>query len=194
MLAPFAPHTCEEIWELMGGKGFISSGSWPSVDESKTDIEAEESESLIMDVMEDTQNIINATGITPKKIYYYIAAPWKAKVYMRILEKSKGGEVKLNEIMKELAAAEDLKSRMKEVANFASKLVKEVSRIPEKRKENALRIEMLREKEVIENAEAFLAQKFNAQIIVYSEEDEKRYDPKNRATVSAPYRPAIYIE
>lgn len=194
MLAPFAPHVCEEIWELMGGKGFISLNAWPSVDESKIDIETEESESLIMDMVEDTQNIIKATGIAPKRICYYIAAPWKAKVHLKILKKSKSGEVKLNEIMRELTADENLRKRMKEVANFASKMVKEVSKVPEKRRENMLKIKALDEKEVVDDAKDLLTQAFNARIMVYNEENEKRYDPKNKAIVSAPYRPAIYIE
>jgi leucyl-tRNA synthetase len=194
MLAPFTPHICEEIWELRGGKGFISLSSWPSPDASKTDISAEESESLIMDVVEDTQNIIKATGIVPKRIFYYTAAPWKRKVYLRILEKAKNGEAKLNEIMKELAADEDLKKRIKEVASFASKIAKEATRIPEKRRNNILETKALNEKKVVDDSKDFLAQRFNAQVMVYSEEDEVSYDPKNKATMSVPCRPAIYIE
>jgi leucyl-tRNA synthetase len=96
--------------------------------------------------------------------------------------------------MKELAADEDLKKKIKAVADFASKMVKEVSMVPEKRRENVLKIKTLDEREVIEDAKSFLAQVFKAKIMVYSEEDEERYDPKNKAAVSAPYRPAIYIE
>ncbi|NWG11241.1 leucine--tRNA ligase [Candidatus Bathyarchaeota archaeon] len=194
MLAPFTPHICEEIWTLIGREGFISLNAWPTHDESKTDIEAEESESLIMDMVEDTQNIIRATSIAPRKICYYVAASWKTKAYLKILEKAKSGEVKLNEIMKEFAAEGDLKKRMKEVATFASKMVKDVSKMPEKRRENMLMIKALDEKEVVEDAKSFLMQRFNAQITVYNEEDEERYDPKNKAAVSVPYRPAIYIE
>ena len=36
LLFPFAPHLCEEIWELIGGKGLCSVASWPTYDESKT--------------------------------------------------------------------------------------------------------------------------------------------------------------
>ncbi len=32
ILAPFAPHLCEEIWSLMGEKGFVSLSPWPSYD------------------------------------------------------------------------------------------------------------------------------------------------------------------
>ncbi len=36
LLCPFAPHLCEEIWEQLGGKGFLSLAKWPEYDESKT--------------------------------------------------------------------------------------------------------------------------------------------------------------
>ena len=36
LLAPFAPHLCEEIWEILGGSGFISLTPWPEYDEAKT--------------------------------------------------------------------------------------------------------------------------------------------------------------
>ncbi len=36
LLAPFAPHLCEEIWESIGGKGFVSAAEWPKWDDAKT--------------------------------------------------------------------------------------------------------------------------------------------------------------
>ncbi len=30
MLAPFAPHTCEEMWEMLGFKGGLASAEWPA--------------------------------------------------------------------------------------------------------------------------------------------------------------------
>ncbi len=36
LLCPFAPHLTEEIWETLGGEGFLSLASWPVYDESKT--------------------------------------------------------------------------------------------------------------------------------------------------------------
>lgn len=34
--APVAPHICEEMWETIGGKGFLSTHEWPKFDEEKT--------------------------------------------------------------------------------------------------------------------------------------------------------------
>ncbi len=36
LLCPFAPHICEEMWETIGGKGFLSTHEWPKFDENKT--------------------------------------------------------------------------------------------------------------------------------------------------------------
>ncbi len=194
MLTPVAPHLCEELWEMMGGKGFVSLASWPTADESMLDTEVEENEALVKDVLEDTLNIIKATGMTPKKIYYYTACPWKWKVYLKMLEKASHGEVKMSEVMKELVAEDDLKKNVKEVANFAQKTLKEVNRMPQDRRERVLKMKALEEKAAIEDAKDFLKQRLKAQIMVYSEEDSQRYDPKNRATLSMPFKPAIYIE
>ena len=36
LLSPFAPHIAEELWELLGGEGFVCRQPWPVYDESKT--------------------------------------------------------------------------------------------------------------------------------------------------------------
>ena len=36
LLCPFAPHLCEEMWEVLGGEGFLSLAEWPKYDEAKT--------------------------------------------------------------------------------------------------------------------------------------------------------------
>ena len=36
MLSPFAPHVAEELWEMLGGTGFVCRQPWPEYDESKT--------------------------------------------------------------------------------------------------------------------------------------------------------------
>ncbi|MCI9549647.1 MAG: leucine--tRNA ligase [Oscillospiraceae bacterium] len=36
LLSPFAPHVAEELWEMLGGEGFVCRQSWPAYDESKT--------------------------------------------------------------------------------------------------------------------------------------------------------------
>jgi len=194
LLAPFAPHLCEELWSKIKEKPFISLAEWPQAREELVSVQVEEKENLTRKIIEDTLNILKATRITPKKIYYYTASPWKWKVYLKILEKSMRGEVKLNEVMKELAADEDMKGKLKEAAKFTSKILQETGKIPEKRRAKLLQIGALNEKKVIEDGKDFLTDRVKARIIVSREDEKNRYDPKQKAMLSIPCRPAIYIE
>ena len=36
VLAPFAPHVAEEVYEALGGEGLVSLAKWPEYDEAKT--------------------------------------------------------------------------------------------------------------------------------------------------------------
>jgi leucyl-tRNA synthetase len=194
LLAPFAPHLCEELWGEMKEKNFISLAEWPKMNEDCVNTKSEAEESLVKNVIEDTLNILKATKVTPKKICYYTASSWKWKVYQKMLETSKHQKLKMNEFMKELTKDEDLKRKLGDVAKFVSKMLTETSRMSETQKENMLTIVKMDEKKSLEEAEHFLRERFNAQIKVYDEEDRKRFDPKNRASLSAPLKPAIYIE
>ena len=193
LLAPFAPHLCEELWSKKE-KPFISLAEWPQAREELVSVQVEEKENLTRKIIEDTLNILKATKITPKKIYYYTASPWKWKVYLKVLQKSMCGEVKLNEVMKELAADEDMKGKLKQAAKFTSKILQETGKIPEKRRAKLLQIGALNEKKVIEDGKDFLTERIKARIIVSREDEKNRYDPKQKAMLSIPCRPAIYIE
>jgi leucyl-tRNA synthetase len=194
LLAPFAPHVCEELWSQICKKEFISRAPWPQVNEKQIDLIAEEQENLIKEVIEDTLNVVKAIKTTPKKICYYVAGQWKWKVYLKALAESVLHEVRMSELVKELLAEEDLKEHSNDLPKFASKIVKEISEMPEERRQALLGIGMLDEKAVLTNAVGFLSERFNAQVKAFDERDTQRYDPKQRASISMPCRPAIYIE
>ncbi|MGQ9539215.1 MAG: leucine--tRNA ligase [Candidatus Bathycorpusculaceae bacterium] len=194
MLTPFAPHTCEELWEIMGGKDFASLHPWPRPDAEKVDIKAEESENLIMNLLDDTRNIIKATKMTPQKVFYYTAAPWKWKVYIKALEKSLNEKVEQNSLIKELLKGFDLKAIAKEVATFTNKILDEVNHMPQERRQKLISIGPIDETQALKEAESFLKSEINAEIIIYREDDKERYDPNNRGQLARPLRPAIYIE
>lgn len=194
LLAPFAPHICEELWNQMSEKKFISLAEWPRINEKQKDIVAEEQENLLKEAIDDTLNVLKATKITPKKICYYTASQWKWKVYFKILEKATHEQIKMNELMKELVADKDLKKHMGEIAKFASKTIKDLSGVPSERRRDLLKIGVLEEKQVIAEATGFLKERFKAEIAVHSEDDKQRYDPRQRAAMATPYRPAIYVE
>src|SRR5208283_2092618 len=185
---------CEELWSQTGEAGFISVAKWPVFDEAKVDVAAEEQENLIVDIMADTSNILKAMKITPKRICYYTAASWKWQVYLKILDKTLAGEAKINELMKEYAADKDLKPHMKDIAGLVPKVMKALTKLSNERKSNIVKIKAVDEKEILDGALGFLTERFKAEVYVFSEDYQKRYDPKNRAATAMPYQPAIYVE
>ena len=194
LLAPFAPYICEEIWNRMGKEGFVSLAKWPMYDEKKVNLKAEETESLIESVLEDTSNILRATKMVPKKICYYSAAPWKWKVYLTILEKAISTKAVLSSLMKELMTDPDLKRIAEKVAKFASQVIEEINRIPDDKKHRQLKVGAVDESQVLKEAGNFFEREFNAKIYTHREDDPQRHDPKKKAALAKPYRPAIYIE
>ncbi|MEM2092967.1 MAG: leucine--tRNA ligase [Candidatus Bathyarchaeia archaeon] len=194
MLAPFAPHICEELWEMLGGKGFVSQAPWPEPDGEKVDFGAEEAEALISNLLEDTMDIQEATGIKPKKVFYYTAASWKWRVYLMALEMASTGKLVQGNLIRKLMEDPSLKAKAREVAEFAGKVVEEVNRTPADRRQRLLKIGMMNEAKLLREAGEFLAAELDAEVHVYMEDDQAIYDPKNRAKLAKPLRPAIYIE
>jgi leucyl-tRNA synthetase len=194
MLAPVAPHVCEELWKIMGEEGFISQSAWPGIDETRKDALAEENEALIISILEDTLNITKATRTRPKKICYYTAAPWKWRTYLKALEQSLSSRVLQKDLMKVLMQNSDLRNRVEEVARFTGQITEDLNRMSEETKQRQNQIGVLNETEVLNEAKGFLEKRMKAKICIYSEEDRNRHDPKNRAQLARPYRPAIFIE
>jgi hypothetical protein len=115
-------------------------------------------------------------------------------VHRYLVGKAAAGEVRINEVMKELAKDSSLRANMKEFATFVPKALKALNKLPDERKTRLAETEISEEKGVIEEALGFLKERFNAEVAVYGEEDEKRYDPRQRAAMAMPRQPAIYIE
>jgi leucyl-tRNA synthetase len=194
MLAPVAPHVCEELWQIVGKGEFISQSPWPKTDETLMDALAEEKEAFIVSIVEDTLNIIKATRTKPKKICYYTAASWKWKTYLKALEQSRSLRVTQKDLMKELMQNSDFRSRAEEVATFTGHITEDINRMSEETKQKQDQIGLLNETQTLNEAKNFLEKELKAKICVYGEEDPNRYDPKNRASLAKPYRPAIFIE
>jgi leucyl-tRNA synthetase len=194
MLAPVAPHVCEEQWKIIGGKGFISQSSWPTADETRIDAQAEENEALITNTLDDTLNILKAIGTKPKRICYYTAATWKWNIYLKTLEKSLSSKVLQKDLMKELMQDRDLRDKAEKVAKFTSQTTEEINRMSEETKRRENRAGLLNERQALDETKSFLEKELKVKIQIYGEEDPDRYDPKERGRLAKPHRPAIFIE
>ncbi|ACB06991.1 leucine--tRNA ligase [Candidatus Korarchaeum cryptofilum] len=183
LLAPFAPHVAEEIWETIGEEGFVSLAPWPSHEEIPEYREADISYKVLSNIIEDVKSI-SSSGISGSNLYIYVASPWKYELFRRIEElKPKIGldpRRLIPELMKNPA--------FRERGSYVPEIVKQLSSggwpwLPDRDKELS----------ALETAKNYLERKLGMKIRVDLEENPS-YDPKKRASRALPGRPAIYIE
>ena len=58
----------------------------------------------------------------------------------------------------------------------------------------ALKIGEINEFEILRAPSNFISNEINATVTIYSEDDDKKYDPKLKSNHAKPFKPAIYIE
>jgi leucyl-tRNA synthetase len=194
MLAPFAPFTAEEAWERMGNKQSITAAGWPAIKEDGIDLIAEESEFLISSLLADLQNIVKVTKIAPAKIAIYTSAGWKGEVYKAILANILAGKTNFGEIMKQLIANPET-AKAKTDPKMVQKMMEDILSTPLEARNRRLQQAAFDEIAAIKDAVSLLSSEINkAQIVVYSEEDTGKYDPKSKSRSARPFKPAVYME
>jgi leucyl-tRNA synthetase len=193
MLAPFAPFTAEEVWERIGNKHMIAKAGWPQPDDSKLDLGTEESEFLVSGLLADLQNIIKVTKIEPKKIIVYASAGWKAPVYQTILANVMEGRTNFGDMMKQLIANPET-ARIKSDPNLVKKVQDDVLSTPVDARTRRLKL-AFDEIAAIKDAAGLLSKEFGgAEVVVYSEDDASKHDPKAKSKFARPFKPAVFME
>jgi leucyl-tRNA synthetase len=191
MLAPFSPHIAEEAWQRIKGNGYVSNAEWPIADKSMIDA-SDELEELIKQTLEDTQEIITTTKISPKKVHFYTAAKWKWRVYTESLNRAESQPETLDGLIREMIAAKS--PAPKDLPKFAGKIIKQIRTMPADLRNRRTKIGEIQERDALAEAQKFFARELKTEVQVHGEEDPELYDPKNRAKVAEPYRPAIFVE
>src|SRR2546428_4558052 len=193
MMAPLAPHTAEEIWSRIGNKGFVVQTNWPEESESEKDPTAERAEALVRQVLDDTGEILKATGITPKRIAYYTAADWKWQVYLRAL-KAADEKMRQGDFIKDVMGDPGFRSLEKAAADYEGKAIQQANQMPDEMKKSRIQDGVPAETTIFADAADFYQREFKCVINVWKEGDSGISDPKGRARMAEPYRPAIYLE
>ncbi len=193
MMAPLAPHTAEEIWSRIGNKGFVVQSTWPEEGENEKDPSAERAEALVRQVLEDTSEIEKTTGITPKRIAYYTAANWKWQIYLKAL-KSAEEKMRQGDFIKEVMGDPLFRSLGKAAADYAGKVLHQANQMPDEMRKSRIQDGVTAEKTIFADAADFYQREFKCTINIWKEGDQGITDPKGRARMAEPYRPAIYLE
>ncbi len=191
MIAPFTPHIAEEMWRVIGKETFVSLEKWPKFSDSEVDYESllwHEYRELIE---RDVQEILQVLKKSPNKIYLYTADPRLYKVLRYVVaELEKGRTVKelIGEVIKKF------RGEVPGIEKIAKKLIDHATNLPFKVRKYVMKIEELDELPLVTDMVKHLSSKFGAEVKVYSAVDPNRYDPKNRAKLALPLKPAIYVE
>jgi len=193
LLAPFAPYTCEEVWHLLGNVDFVSCAKWPEHDGAKIDKMAEACEEIVRETLRDAQNILKVVKFAPKKAFLYAAADWKWRCLMGCLESIGKGQT-IGEATKALMGVREIREKGREASEFIGRTMEELSKLPEDRRVEMLSLGVLPALEVLRGAAQFFAKELEADVSIFVEDDNARYDPASRAKLAKPYRPAIYFE
>jgi len=192
LMSPVTPHLAEELWSIIGEKSFVTLEKYPVFNPKAVFEKDEVGEYLLTKVIEDVNEILKITKITPKKLNLYTSANWKQKLIKIALELEKENKFNMNNLMKTAVSDPELKKQVKDVSNYAGKLLSEIKKINDIDKKRYMI--QLDEKTYIENALSFLEKQLSTKISVYSSDDKNIYDPANKARFATPLRPAIYIE
>jgi leucyl-tRNA synthetase len=185
MLSPFAPHLCEELWERLGSGSMISQERWPAADTSLTDKAAENAEALLTAVREDIIRIKQLSKTEkPKKVVIYVAPKWKWDA-LSLMRKEVGEKPDLGKAMKVLMADKALKSRGKEIQEFAKRAVARLSDYKD--------AGFFDEFAALSSFRGLLEKEFSCEVAVEKAEKPSR-DPAGKAKNALPLKPAIYME
>ena len=194
MLSPFAPHIAEEIWEKLGNSELASKSTWPSSIGIEIDSKSIQTETLLKSIIEDINNILKVTKISPKKITIYTAKQWKSKAYNSILKNVLDGQTNIGTIIKSLIANKETE-QIKKDPDFVKKTLNDILSEPVELRKGRMNIGQIDEKQIISSELSSLVKNdYDVELSVFSESDSEKYDPKNKAKAARPFKPAILIE
>ncbi|RLF83272.1 leucine--tRNA ligase, partial [Thermococci archaeon] len=121
LMAPFTPHICEELWERLGGEGFISLAKWPEPVEEWWNETIELEEDYIKNLIDDIKEIIKVAKLEDaKRAYIYTAEEWEWKV-ARVVAEKRDFKASMGEVMKD----PEMRKRGKDVSKLIQRLIKD---------------------------------------------------------------------
>ncbi len=175
LMAPFTPHISEELWEKLGGEGFVSLAEWPEPVQEWWNETVEAEEDFVKNLIDDIREIIRVAKIEDaRRAYVYTAPEWKWRVLEVVAEKRnfKGA-------MAELMKDEEMRKHGREVSKLIQRLIKE----------RAFEVRRVEEEKALEEAKEFIEKELGIELIINPDEDK---GGKKKAAM--PLKPAVYVE
>ena len=158
LLAPFTPHTSEELWSKYGGEGFVSEASWPEYDSELVSLEIEKSEELVQNIIKDITQIKKMVKGDISKVHVYLAPDWKWELY-KIADEV--GKPDIGQIMGKAIQA-NINDNKKEIAMVAKKIGKEMTK--------TRYIGKINEEEILNDALDYITEEIGNEVIIHTDD------------------------
>jgi len=173
-LSPVAPHVCEELWDELGGEGFVAEADWVDAD---TPDGYDKEERLVENTREDVREIRDVADIDDVETVRIIVAPdWKHLALGVALEAE-------GDVMGEIMSHDGIREHGDEAASYGQFL-------QENHRSLEAELGADRENEALERAAWLFEKEFGASVVVERAEDSD----SERASKARPGKPAIEIE
>jgi leucyl-tRNA synthetase len=192
LMVPITPHLAEELWATQGYQPFVSNETYPTFNPEEISEKDEVGEYLLTRVIEDINEIVKVTKMTPKKICIYTSPAWKQNLYRKALQQTQQKTFNVGQLIKETLAEPTMKPLAQEVSQFIGKIAGEIKMLNEIDRGRFLI--PIDEKTHLSDAAAYLSDVFHCPVEIYRAEQEHLYDPAKKTRFASPLRPAIYIE
>ncbi len=183
LLAPFIPHTAEELWHRLGEKALIAKQRWPKPEQKWIDEKAEAVYKLKLNVKEDIKAISQL--IKKEKlagIKLFCAAKWKFELF-RVL-KSRIPIRELKQVMPDLMKKPAIKGHAQEVTKIVQRVIAKPTLIPE------LPLTQSQELLALNELKEELSSMYKCSVEVLEEGATKEAKARN----ALPGKPAILLE
>jgi len=181
-MSPFIPFICEELWEMIKCKGFVSLAEWPKYDKTMIDEKAEGSEEMLDNVRKDIAYLLNLIKIEkPKKLTLFVSEKWKYKFFKELkreIEKTRD----ISAIMKSVIPK--FRENSKDASKLIPLIVKNPGRIP------AVILDQDTEISLLNNSKKLFEDEFKSAVEIIRSE----YSKEAKARNAMPGKPAIIVE
>ena len=175
LLAPVAPHVCEELWETLGNDGFVADAEWPASEVDRETVEKRRR--LVENTREDVRQIVDVAGIDdPERIDIAVTPEWKHEALNVAIDSDAPN------VIGELMQRESIKRHGDDAAAYGQEL-------QDTREALQRTLDPDTEFEALESAAWLIEREFDAEVRVLAAEDA----PNDVAKKAEPSRPAIDI-
>ncbi|MGV8169683.1 MAG: class I tRNA ligase family protein [Candidatus Nanoarchaeia archaeon] len=183
LLSPFCPHTCEELWEIIGNKPFIVEQDWPESDDSMIDYRIDYFSKLYETLRGDINDVLKLINVQkPEEIKIILSQDWKysfVKEFREVFAESKDFKIISGKML-----SGELKKYGQEIMKMLPGLIKDPSKLP------GIDLSLQEEKENLENNKEKLEAEYRCKIIIELADSSSETKARN----AWPGKPALVVK